>query len=387
MTLLAFKNYFPDDALLNGGENMTYPKGERVEPGIELIGRNPNRYKVTVSMNKGRAKLCGTVTGNINAARDLKYELRRQLKQRSLKSKGKIKNIWGALVYYVLVEYHKTAQYREGSGAAKVRYWLLRIGKKEIAELCAADLNQAIIDLRSRGLKESAIIPYISFFKTAMKQVKMLGKIDLPKDVFDDVKEITADPVEKFYIDQADIDRIVAKLPEWSRPFTTFKRLVPSRLEELYDALASDIDLDKRRIKLRHTKAGVERSVPIPEIMMPYFKEAKASGSKWAFYRVEDLKDREKIFLPLSRNHLSGLFSEARDSLNLNSKLCLRHLRHDAIRNYMKAGVSTEVIAGIAGNTPETIHRHYAHISDMAQQDAVKKAAEWLNNQGKAVAV
>ncbi len=378
-TVLAFaRNILPGDILPEKGESMTYPKGERVDHGIELIARNPHRYKVTVSRNKGREKLCGSVVGTINDARDLQYKLRRQLEERSLKSQEKFTNIWGALVYYVVVEYCKTAQYIEGSGAAKVRYWLLRIGNKAIKDLCSSDINEAILDLRSRGLRESAIIPYVSFLKTALKRIRQIKKTEIPKGIFEDIEEVKAAPVEKFYIDQSDIDRIVSRLPPWSIPFTTFKRIVPSRLEELYDAKASDIDLRSWMLFLSDTKAGVGRWVPIPEGQRRYFRYAKNCGSKWAFFRIEVRANGEKVFCQLSRNHLSKLFSRARDALGLNSSLCLRHLRHESIRNYREAGVSVETIAGIAGNTPETIHRHYDYISVQAQKEAVEKAAERL---------
>lgn len=352
---------------------MRNPSWERVEAGIWLICRAPRTYWVEVRRDRSKKKACKKVTGNIHEARRIKQELWNRLETRSLKKQGYYTHIWRALGYYIHKHYSGTAQYQHGSGRAIMRFWMAKVGTMVPQQLQNTHINKVIHDMKADGFKTSGIIPYVSRLKTALFFAKQAGKIVLADGVFDDLIKLRPDRVHKLAISDDDVDRIFAGIPEWGRPLIIYKRLIPCRLLELYDAKTETIDLQQKCFHLEKTKTGLPREMPIPDVMLEYFRYAKASGSEWVFFREVE-KDGKKEFRHLSRNHLTKQFSAARDDLNLDKRIVLRLLRHSTVRKWLRT-FDEGLVGSVAGASPETLREHYDLVEIGSKVDAANKIA------------
>ena len=346
---------------------------QRVEPGIWLICKAPRTYWIEVRKDKSRKKACRKVYGNIHEARRVKQELWLKLEMRTMRERGYYPRIWRALGYYIHKHYSKTAQYREGSGKAIMRFWMYRIGQMIPKQLQNTDINKTIQDMRANGFKTSGTIPYVSRLKTALQFARKAGKIELNSTVFDDLIKLRPEREQKLTIADRDIESILSSIPAWGRPVIIYKQLVPCRLLELYDARAESIDLQRKCFHLEKTKTGLYREMPIPDVMLEYFRYAKASGSEWVFFRKIE-KDGKKEFRHLSRNHLTKLFSQIRDDLGLNKHIILRRLRHSAVRKWLRV-VDEGTVAAVAGASADTLRTFYDMVEIGTKVDAANRIA------------
>jgi hypothetical protein len=366
--LLAF-NHFNPGVLPKKGATMRNPDWPKVEPGIWLICKAPRTYWVEVGRENGNRKARKKVLGDIHFARRIKSELWNKLESRSLKSSGQYTNISSALAYYIRSHYRRTAQWKTGSGRAIMRFWMIRIGRMISAHLRNTDINRIVQGMQADGFKTSGIIPYVSRLKTALIFARMGGKISLRDDVFSDLVKLKTAPVPKLSIPDEDIDRIFSGIPEWGRPVIIYKRLVPCRLLELYEAKTEHVDLDKKCFTLFENKNNVPRTMPIPEPMEEYFRYAKRCGSEWVFFREEKDEGKNSTFCKLSRNHLTKLFSGARDALGIDRRVVLRLLRHTTVRKWLRV-VDGNVVGAVAGASEQTLKTFY----DMVEIDTITEA-------------
>jgi integrase len=115
-------------------------------------------------------------------------------------------------------------------------------------------------------------------------------------------------------------------------------------------------------------------------------KNARKTGKPRVIYLVAEVLD---ILKERAERYPEGfLFRTRRDSAwnqsnsmkwmtlireKLGIDFMLYHLRHTYITEAIINGVPVEVIAELVGNTPEIIHRHYAHVAK--NKDALKAAA------------
>lgn len=350
---------------------MRNPDWPKVEAGIWLVSKAPRTYWVEVGRDNGNRKARKKVIGDIHAARRVKGELWNKLELRSLKDNNQYTNISSALAYYIRMHYRRTAQYHTGSGRAIMRFWMAQIGCMAPQNLQGTQINRIVQEMQASGFKAAGIIPYVSRLKTALIFARMAGKIMLANNVFNDLIKLKPDRVPKLSVSDEDVDRIFAGIPEWGRPLIIYKRLVPCRLLELYDARTEDIDLSRRCFTLFENKNDIPREMPIPSVMSSYFEQAKASGSEWVFFREEVFEDGKKVFHKLSRNHLTKLFSAARKALGLDERIKLRLLRHATVRKWLRA-VDGRVVGAVAGASEETLDTYY----DMIEIDTINAAAQ-----------
>lgn len=354
---------------------MRNPGWKRIEAGIWLVSKVPRIYWVEVRKDNSRKKACKKVFGSIHDARRVKNELWVRLEQRSLKSKGYYTHIWRALGYYIHKHYSGTAQYRYGSGRAIMRFWMIRIGRLVPLALQGTHINKTIHDMKGDGFKASGIIPYVSRLKTALLFAKQAGKIQLSDGVFDNLVKLRPERTPRLSISDEDVDRIFAGIPDWGRPVIIYKRLVPCRLLELYSAKTETLDLEQNSFILTENKNGVPREMPIPEIMLSYFEYAKSCGSEWVFFREEVNKKGKTVYKRLSRNHLTKLFSAARDALNLDKRIVLRLLRHTTVRKWLR-NFDESLVGSVAGASPETLQKHYDLVEIGSKVEAANRIAE-----------
>lgn len=364
------------DTLPERGDNMDKPKA-RVEPCIyKILGTDPIAYWVEVSAANGARKLRQTVIG-LRKARDVRAAFRLQLKS-SLTVKVVFKNITSCLAHYLRKKYRFSSQWKIGSGRRKLHFWRDEIGKVDPRNLTKEDLNEIVHRMQADGYENSGIKPYIGTLKAALNYCNEEGRIKIDMAEFEKLTDLKVKRVPKLSISRDDMDAIIAGMPGWTRPYMTAKILIPSRVLEWHAVRTASVDLEKRTFWFDDdaTKNREAREMVIPGALENYFKEAVQSGRQFVFMRPEAGKDGIVRYFPLSRNLISKLFSAARDTLGLDSRIKLRLTRHGAIRDLKRLIGDAGTVAALAGSSEETIERHYDVVELLSKVEAMRKMEE-----------
>ncbi len=136
------------------------------------------------------------------------------------------------------------------------------------------------------------------------------------------------------------------------------------RRDEFRKVLISDVELDNKRIILRHTKTGEDEFFLTDEdclvlnehiILLKNIKKYKPNG-----LLHPPLKKGKLGFL--SKNLLLRYLKIACNELRITKPITLHSFRHMVVSNLRNAGMSDEVVMAITGHKdPGTIEKFYSH--------------------------
>src|SRR5262249_17718868 len=159
-----------------------------------------------------------------------------------------------------------------------------------------------------------------------------------------------------------------AAAPHLRRFITVAYDLGPRR-GELMKLEWSDVDMQHREFKLRETKNGEPRIVPMtPEVYKVFkelWQERRLDTQRAFLYEGKPIKSLRTAYLAACRR--AGIAATGPDGLRLHD------FRHTASTNFRRAGVDTMTAMKIVGHKSEKMHRRYNQIAPEDLHQAASK--------------
>jgi integrase len=171
----------------------------------------------------------------------------------------------------------------------------------------------------------------------------------------------------------------VASTSEWEaiqlqaaphlKQFMTIAYNVGTRLSELLKLEWDDVDIRRREFKLRDTKNGEARIVPMTAEVYDVFsdlgKERRLDTQRVFLFKGKPIKSIRSAYLAACRR--AGIVAVGEEGLRVHD------FRHTASTNLRRAGVDTMTAMKIVGHKSEQMHRRYNRIAPEDLHEAASK--------------
>jgi len=140
-----------------------------------------------------------------------------------------------------------------------------------------------------------------------------------------------------------------------------FLALTGCRVGEALSLQVEDVDLDKAHFKIRETKTGQERLVPLANKLIPLLRK---------LIKIRELKSKDYIFgsiffrkKKLASGHVINMELKRRAKLvGIKKRVHCHQFRHSFITELLRAGVGQQHVADLAGHKDtkitSTIYSH-----------------------------
>jgi len=250
-------------------------------------------------------------------------------------------------------------------------------------ELDAAAIVGFTIARRQAGVSAKRLSNVLVPLRACLRWHHRLGTLGPDPSPWFDASAPAAD--ERRILTPAQVERLIAELPERHRPMIAFAAYTGVRAGELRALTWADVDLTTRTARIdktyyrdrlqRSTKTGRDRTVPIPrhvaELLGEWERRCPASPDGLVFPgprgRPLDLDTfRARVFKPALRN--AGLPETIR----------IHDLRHSSASWYLHAGATLREVMAIHGWTQLQTAVRYLHVADelTAAADRLSDARE-----------
>jgi len=264
------------------------------------------------------------------------------------------------------------------------------IGKMRLARLTATQVEGAYAAIRAKGLSGTSVQLVHGVLRKALHDAERRGEVarnvatlvDAPRRSTREMRPLTAAEAVRL-LDAARGDELEA--------FYSVALTTGLRLGELQALRWREVDLDRRRLRVTATLAGVSQGVPVlaPPKTQRSRREVHLSdvaSDALRQHRSRQLEQRLAIG-PIWEDH-DLVFANGRgrplDANNIRTRSFTRllaraglppmrfhALRHAAASLLLAQGVNVKVIAEVLGHADVTVTlRVYAHLMPSAQQEA-----------------
>ncbi|MBF9233324.1 site-specific integrase [Microvirga alba] len=249
---------------------------------------------------------------------------------------------------------------KRGERAERSRLKVLQ--RHPISELCVGELSGAAAakyrDDRLKLVKPASVrrelVILRHMFEVAKAEWNMplrsnpVHAIKLPKDSKPRDRRLAPDEEGKL------IEAIGERSAWYLRPFILLAVETGMRRGELLSVRWRDVDVERRTVKLAHTKNGDPRTVPL---------------SPRALEVLSSLVRTEERVFPIKANALRLAWGRLRKRVGMED-LRLHDLRHEAVSRFFEHGLSTPEVALISGHRDPRMLFRYAHPrpEDIAQK-------------------
>ncbi|GAA3044213.1 site-specific integrase [Gordonia defluvii] len=270
------------------------------------------------------------------------------------------------------------------------------ISRKPLDKLKATDVESLIVALRKSGLSESTVRQIYTVLRAAMEiavRDGLLGsnpvaKVPRPKVTPHEAKHLSADEV-KVLLEQA----------KSSRYFLAVLLMATTGLRrgEVVGLAWSDVDMEQREIRVRHTLNRVDgelvlsepktarsrRRIPLlPSVVaelrswrLRQKQERLRAGDQWADTGMVFTTELGTMVDP---RNLLRVVSAAAKAAGLEDVVA-HSLRHSAAVAMLEAGVHIKAVADLLGHSSISITGDiYGHTSDDAAKSAIASLGEAL---------
>ncbi len=214
---------------------------------------------------------------------------------------------------------------------------------------------------RGKELKGSTLNPEIACLKTVVRQALLNRQID--RNPIEGIRLFKEIPRNRTLTDK-EFQRLLEACSPHFRPVVQLAYDTGMRRGEIMGLKWEQVDLEQGVITLRpgETKTQEAREIPLDEDLKALFRRLpRVLGSPYVFnFRGHGLKDPKTAFL------------RACQRANI-SDFRFHDLRHCAVTNFRKAGVSDSTIMSISGHKTHAVFRRYDRIDREDRLDALAK--------------
>jgi len=286
--------------------------------------------------------------------------------------------------------------------AAKSYVALLRerLGDTRAAKLVPADVDRYIEARLAEGYAAASVNRQTGLLRQALRLAHERGTLAHVIKV----RRLPERNARQGFLERADIDKVIAALPDDLQDFTRFAYLTAWRRGELVSLKWSDVDRDGGVIRLRpeHSKNSHGRTIAIEgdlEAIIERRAKARIIPGRKGKAGEPDEPDRvaEHVFhrdgQPVGDFRKSwaaacvaaGLYrvvgtnpdgSEQREPSRL-----FHDLRRSGVRNMVRAGVRERVAMEISGHLTRSVFDRYNITSEEDLREAMKRTTAYVNAQ------
>lgn len=264
------------------------------------------------------------------------------------------------------------------------------LGKKALTKLTPADLNACYAQLRQRGLSGTTIKHAHGVLHTALKDAMRWGLIirnvtelaDPPRRSTPEMSTLTPQEASRL---------LLAARGETLEAFFITALTTGMRLGEMQALQWRQVDLDRRRLRVTATLAGVKdgqpvlaspktdksrREIRLSEMAVAALRPHRTEQREAKLRAGQHWTDNDLVFCNAFGRPLDGNNVRERHLKRLLKKAELPHmrfhdLRHAAASLLLAEGVQVKVISELLGHSDiTTTLKVYAHLMPSAQEQA-----------------
>jgi integrase len=170
----------------------------------------------------------------------------------------------------------------------------------------------------------------------------------------------------KGFASRAELNRIIAHLPDYLEDLVLFAFLSSWRRREILSLSRSDVDGDTIRLRAEHSKEREARSLALEGELAGLIarRQAQQCGALVFHHGGHPIVDMRKAWATACR--MAGV-----------SARLFHDLRRSGVRDMIRAGVPPHVAMSISGHKTDSMLRRYAIISEADQRAALKRTEEF----------
>jgi len=254
-----------------------------------------------------------------------------------------------------------------------------------LSQIRASDIENYQMRRRAEGKKDATIDQETGAARTAVRKAFNDGMIsgDTLRTFQSAGKLLKGNAnARDRVISQTEFEDLMANSPAHFRPIFATAYYTGMRKAEILNLTLDKVDLRSRVIRLEagDTKTNTARNVPICESLLEILtKETrilrKAGETRHLFlYKGKSVTDfRKALKAACDKSDISYGRGDV-------AGFCFHDLRHTAVTNFRKAGVSESVIMQIVGHTTRSMFDRYNKIDADDIQKAVAQMDAFLSN-------
>jgi integrase len=273
--------------------------------------------------------------------------------------------------------------------AAAVRAWF---GDRKASKLTAGDVDR-YIEARLEDYAPASVNRQTGLLAEALRLAHRRGTLTSVIAV----RRLPERNARQGFLERADLDRVVAALPDYLQDFTRFAYLTAWRRGELVSLRWSDVDRDGGVIRLRpeHSKNGRGRTVAIEGDLCAIIerrrqarqvkdREGTVRVAEFVFHRAgHPVGDFRKAWAAACV--AAGLFQVVGVNADGTEQRIPSRLFHDlrrsGVRNMVRAGVRERVAMEISGHRTRSIFDRYNITSEDDLREAMQRTSDYVSAQ------
>ena len=268
-------------------------------------------------------------------------------------------------------EYH--VEGRKSMSRVRLSFKHLRehLGHLRVVEISTRALREYRRVRRREGAAPATINQEFAHLRRAMELVRQ----DHPSFRIPKVPKLTVNNARQGFVDDVQVQRLLAELPEYLQGPTGFAYVTGWRRSEVFGLRWKDVDWRSMEISLETSKNGEGRVIPfsaLPRLgeILHRAKEETASIQK----------DADRI-VPLVFHKNGNPVRDTRKDRREATKaaglegVLFHDLRRSAVRNMERAGVPRSVAMKVTGHKTESIYARYAIVDSIAMSEGLAKLA------------
>jgi integrase len=271
--------------------------------------------------------------------------------------------------------------------AAAVREWF---GDARADKLAVADVDRYIEARLADGYAPASVNRQTGLLGEALRLAHRRGTLTRVIDV----RRLPERNARQGFLERADLDKLIAALPDYLRDLTRFAALTAWRRGELVSLRWSDVDRDGGVIRLRPeaSKNGHGRTVAIEgdlrAILERRWQARQLKGPQGAVRVAELVFHRKGRPVGDFRKAWAAACVEAglyrvvgvnADGTEEKAPTRIFHdLRRSGVRNMIRAGVPERVAMAVSGHRTRSVFDRYNIVSEDDLRTAMKRTSDYV---------
>lgn len=245
----------------------------------------------------------------------------------------------------------------------------IKLLKTELGRYSLAALSATIVaDYRDKRLSQGKSNNTVRLELALLSHLYTVAinewKVGLPHNPLASVRKPSPGPSRSHRISTADHTKLLSALCKHSNPMLAWIYQIAletaMRASEIINLRIQDVDFVRRIIKLKDTKNGLPRTVPMTKLATQIFKQVidypmRPADTQLLFFG-EPGKDKKRSPYQFNKAWLEVKRESGFKDLHFHD------LRHEAISRFVEAGLTDQQVALISGHSSMQMVHIYTHL-------------------------
>jgi integrase len=340
------------------------PKNKTRSKGRDGIYMRGATYYISYVDAKGRRRQEATAAMTLTQARDIRALKRQEAERHRVQgytppSKDTFAEFVPRYLKHQKAKLASQAAYERCRGIAD-GHLKERFGSVRLAEIRRVDVDKYLAD-RSEKVKDGTIIKEFNVLKHMLRLAEEWELITV--NYAHGVRPPKQPPGRLQYLaGPTELRRLLAACPAWLQPIVVLAVASGMRQGEILGLQTRDISSESRVVRLRQTKNGEVRIVPLNN---------QAIATIMSVVRA-DASPTQSLFDIEQRNRVSVAFARAARKAKIDD-FTFHDLRHTFASWMVMAGASLRYVADVLGHRNLKMVMRYAHLSPEFKEKEVSR--------------